>query len=462
MSANSFESPDSTPATATQLPQSPPVQGDKLSDLQTPRLADASLPSSTAAIGTASADNADNADDHSPVMPQEPKCAEPPMSPPPNRIDDMVKELQQIEVFHDEHKRPYASVLLGGHVEHLEIGSETFTQHLDAVAYRKWKRGLMKHQHDEVVSVLRAKAIHEGPTHPVHLRVAPGDSSLYIDLVDKDRWSVEVTAQGWTLTQTPPVRFCRPPMMAALPTPMRGGQINDLRPFLNCTDGGFKMIVGFILASFRAKGPYPILELVGEKGTSKSTTTRLVQALIDPSQGHLGSPISSEEQLAMRAKHSWLVTLDNCSGATDSLSDMLCRLATGGAFTKRELYTNTTQITMDYCRPCVINGIENIAKRADLLDRCWGWEWPGTVRGHDRAGGIGVSAPSPPSQCTRAVFGRGQADHAARCVVARLLCGEQGEGADWRAHPASHESLEQVKWLGGRDSNPASPVSVTS
>ncbi len=164
----------------------------------------------------------------------------------------------------------------------------------------------------------------------------------------------------------------------------------------------------------------------------------------------------------MRAKHSWLVTLDNCSGATDSLSDMLCRLATGGAFTKRELYTNTTQITMDYCRPCVINGIENIAKRADLLDRCWGWEWPGTVRGHDRAGGIGVSAPSPPSQCTRAVFGRGQADHAARCVVARLLCGEQGEGADWRAHPASHESLEQVKWLGGRDSNPASPVSVTS
>lgn len=115
----------------------------------------------------------------------------------------------------------------------------------------------------------------------------------------------------------------------------------------------------------------------------------------------------------MRAKHSWLVTLDNCSGATDSLSDMLCRLATGGAFTKRELYTNTTQITMDYCRPCVINGIENIAKRADLLDRCWGWEWPGTVRGHDRAGGIGVSAPSPPSQCTRAVFGRGQADHAA-------------------------------------------------
>ena len=72
----------------------------------------------------------------------------------------MVQELQQIEVFHDEHKRPYASVLLGGHLEHLEIGSETFTQHLDAVAYRKWKRGLMKHQHDEVVSILRAKAIH--------------------------------------------------------------------------------------------------------------------------------------------------------------------------------------------------------------------------------------------------------------------------------------------------------------
>lgn len=295
-------------------------------------------------------------------------------SPQPNRVHNIVQELLQGELFHDEQKRPYASVSVGGQSENLEIGSAPFNQHLAGIAYRRWRRTLNKSQQEEVVSIATAKAVYEGPTHPVYLRVAPGANGFYIDIGDAQRRCVEVTPNGWQTIQSPPVRFRRPPTMGALPLPTTGGAISDLRPFLNCTDEGFKMIVGFVLASFRTKGPYPILELVGEKGTSKSTTTRLVQALIDPSQAQLGSPIHTEEQLAVRANHSWLVTLDNCSGASDALSDMLCRLATGGAYSARQLYTDSTQTVINYCRPCVINGIENIAKRSDLLDRCWGLE----------------------------------------------------------------------------------------
>ena len=56
------------------------------------------------------------------------------------------------------------------------------------------------------------------------------------------------------------------------------------------------------------------------------------------------------------------------------MSDVLCRLSTGGSYSARQLYTNTSQVVMNYCRPSVINGIENVGRRSDLLDRCWGLE----------------------------------------------------------------------------------------
>jgi hypothetical protein len=44
---------------------------------------------------------------------------------------------------------------------------------------------------------------------------------------------VRITADGWTVIKKPRVLFRRPKGMHALPTPMRGGSIDLLRPFIN-------------------------------------------------------------------------------------------------------------------------------------------------------------------------------------------------------------------------------------
>ena len=64
-----------------------------------------------------------------------------------------------------------------------------------------------------------------------------------------------------------------------------------------------------------------------------------------------------------------VVVLDNLSGLPPWLSDALCRLSTGGGFATRELYTDTDEVLLDYQRPCIITGIEDLATRGDLLDR---------------------------------------------------------------------------------------------
>src|SRR5262249_53324906 len=60
---------------------------------------------------------------------------------------------------------------------------------------------------------------------------------------------------------------------------------------------------------------------------------------------------------------------DNVSGLPPWISDTLCRLATGGGFAVRQLYTDEDEVLFDATRPVILNGIEDIVTRPDLADR---------------------------------------------------------------------------------------------
>ena len=64
-----------------------------------------------------------------------------------------------------------------------------------------------------------------------------------------------------------------------------------------------------------------------------------------------------------------MLAYDNLSGIPDWLSDGLCRLATGGGLSTRRLYENDVEEIFEAKRPIIINGIEAIATRSDLVDR---------------------------------------------------------------------------------------------
>jgi hypothetical protein len=106
-------------------------------------------------------------------------------------------------------------------------------------------------------------------------------------------------------------------------------------------------------------------------GSAKSTTTRLVRLLIDPHANDLRGAVRSEQQLAVQAQHCHLVVLDNLSSISPDMSDLLCRLSTGGEYGTRRLYSDLEEVTVQLYRPCALNGIGAIVERADLMDRCW-------------------------------------------------------------------------------------------
>ena len=51
------------------------------------------------------------------------------------------------------------------------------------------------------------------------------------------------------------------------------------------------------------------------------------------------------------------------------MSDALCRLASGGSFAVRQLYTDRDEVLFQAARPIILNGIEDVITRPDLADR---------------------------------------------------------------------------------------------
>jgi hypothetical protein len=241
------------------------------------------------------------------------------------------------------------------------------------VRYRHWQRFGEPMPSGEVRDAIETLASQGefGPTvHPVHLRVASHVGALFLDLANSRGQVVEITAGGWEVVTDPPVRFVRPPGMRPLPVPVRGGTIEDLRPFLNITDqDSWVLFVGALLAAFSPTGPHFILVLQGEQASAKSTTARVFRRLVDPARSPLRAPPRNQRDLLVAAKHSWIVCLDNISLISDRLSDALCRLSTGGGFSTRTLYTDQDEIVLDACRPVVLTGIADLATRGDLRDR---------------------------------------------------------------------------------------------
>jgi putative DNA primase/helicase len=105
------------------------------------------------------------------------------------------------------------------------------------------------------------------------------------------------------------------------------------------------------------------------KEAQRLTTARIFRALIDPNEAALRSEPKDERDLMIAAKNGWVIAFDNLSRIPPLLSDAICRLATGGGFGTRKLYENDEEVLFDAMRPVILNGIEELVTRSDLLDR---------------------------------------------------------------------------------------------
>jgi hypothetical protein len=267
----------------------------------------------------------------------------------------------------------FATIQVSGHLETYSLRSRAFRSWLGQVFFREKRRAATGEALLSAINTLDGFARFDYPERETFIRVAGNFERLWIDLADSQWRQVEVHSSGWRIVEASesPVRFRRANGMLSLPVPERGGSLNDLRNFVNVgCDGDFHLLVGVMIGALSPRGPYPILVLHGEQGSAKSTTTRVLRSLIDPSFAPLRSEPRDARDLMICANNGWLIPLDNISRLEPWLSDCLCRLSTGGGFSTRTLYSDAEETIFQAQRPVILNGIEELAVRGDLLDRC--------------------------------------------------------------------------------------------
>jgi len=158
--------------------------------------------------------------------------------------------------------------------------------------------------------------------------------------------------------------------MLPLPTPNPDGDIGCLFELLNVkTENGRVLSAGFLLGVLRGKGPFAAVILTGEQGSAKSTFSTILRSIIDPHAAPTRRISRNADDLFIAARHNAVIVFDNISRLTEKVSDGLCILATGGGHAKRELYSDADETVLNYCRPFILNGIEGVADKADLIDR---------------------------------------------------------------------------------------------
>jgi len=264
--------------------------------------------------------------------------------------------------------RTFAVALDGPNLARPLRGGDGLRQELARAYYRQHKRVPSATALADALTTVEGIAS-LADREPLALRVAAHGDSIVLDLGTADGCAVVVDRHGWQVVDRSPVVFRRTELTKALPTPVSGGQLDELRHVVNVSDGSWPLLAGWLVASLLPDIPHPIMLLTGLQGAGKSTAAANIAAVVDPSAAPLQSPPTDAASWTLNASGSWLVALDNLSGVAGWLSDALCRAVTGDARVARQLYSDSS-LTVVAIRRCVLlTTIDAGALRGDLAER---------------------------------------------------------------------------------------------
>jgi hypothetical protein len=300
---------------------------------------------------------------------EDPKAEEPKKNGA-DLLIEMLREQLQLWATEGDDGECYADLIDGPIRKTMALKGRAFERWARGAWYRKAGKALPDDALKQAIATLEAMAIDGGVIREINLRVAETpDGKIYLDL-GRDDWSiVEISAGGWNIIQGPPVRFRRTSATLPLPLPERGGNLQELVNFLCLTEESGPLACAWLLSAMCKLEAYPAAIIHGEAGAGKSSLTTMLKNLVDPGRAGLLASVADIRNLSISANSRHIVAIDNLSGMTADQSDALCRLATGGGFSHRTLHTDADETVVEFVKPQILNGIDSIATRGDLLDR---------------------------------------------------------------------------------------------
>lgn len=283
--------------------------------------------------------------------------------------------MENAELFHDENSIVYAQDNLTKETRKLE--SRVFKDWVVSSFYDMAGISPREQSIKEALNTLSGIGRFKGQCEKVFIRVAKQNNAYYIDLgIPKSSEVICVTPGKWEILSEAPIKFIRLDSMRSLPVPIGGSDFNLFWELVNIPKDVQLLVLCWLIECFRPDTPFPVMEILGEQGSAKSTTQALLRSLIDPNACNLRAAPRKIEDIYVTAGMNWLVSYENISYLSQQTQDAFCILATGGGFAKRKFYTDFDESVLVVKRPIILNGISASVTAQDLIDRTISIETP--------------------------------------------------------------------------------------
>ena len=279
------------------------------------------------------------------------------------------------ELIHDSNKDAFFTEAATGIT--MRIESRSFRDWICAGYYKDQAKIPRSSSVKEVIEALCGTARFDAEMTDVSLRVTGSDNQYFLDLgMNQASSVVEIKAGNWQVLNSSATKFYRIEAMQPLPLPIKGGDLGLLWRYANVPPQYRLLVIAWLCDCLRPNTPYPILEILGEQGSAKSTTQAMLRRLIDPNACDLRSAPKQCEDLFVAARSNHLLCYENLSHLSPPIQDSMCVISTGGGHATRKLYTNDEEAVLKAKRPIVVNGISAILTAQDVLDRAVSIELP--------------------------------------------------------------------------------------
>jgi len=260
----------------------------------------------------------------------------------------------------------------------MEVGSSSFFLSVSLKFHLKYNRIVTPEEIKKIIPTLEAIILESGKEARPCNRIGKVGEEYYYDLFDQAKLLV-IGKSGWRyvdaaqLADKSELLFVRHPHQLQQVEANRHATVDDFKrvlDFVHIEDRSQQILfLAHIVTMLVPHIPRCILVLQGSRGSSKSTSLRIVRLLIDPADPNLVILPTSVDQLHLLLSQNYVCCFDNISSVTKSVSDFLASMVTGGGTLFRKLYTNDEMVSTKLKSCLAMNGIGANISEPDLLER---------------------------------------------------------------------------------------------
>lgn len=287
-------------------------------------------------------------------------------------VDKIAGEIKAYVDVYDRQKVYIEYASAHGHVCFAELESKAVASFI-RVRYKELANDRNAPKVEDIVESFKDEAIYyeDLPAVDPHARIAGNlRSGIEYFLADPERRVVSVSNGTWDVTENGRYKFLSGTAHHTQVIPVKNDEdiFALLAPCINLHGDDLILFVLWLVQCFSGGSHYGLM-LKAERGSGKTTLTKVVNQLLDPSAADAVVMPKKLDDLHVALASHYLCCFDNVRDIPTEHSDSLCTAITGGTVLKRELYTTRDAAYLHLHNCVIINGIEIAPQESDLAER---------------------------------------------------------------------------------------------